>query len=556
MRRWVISGILTLVLLGLLESRAEAVRNFVGTQTPAPNAPVTMGTTGTLTYQIANANTGGNTGERIYEVRFRLWGGQSTFSSTTAAPAGWTRTAYSTTSVTFRATSWANAIATGNSFNFPIVFTFRSTTVDTNEMLRSIRARFTTSAGGPPFTQLGSDTDNNQGGWTLKSLAASFQITDVGGTPITSLVAGNSYRLVMTVTNRSTSSKTSIVSVPNSPTQNASFTPPASPPTWASTVYNPNPLTLASGASGTITFTYNTSPTAYGTVWYSAYARNNTGNATSALATSPTLYVGLFTATVTVSPSACLYSGQSFTVQMLLTNRYAFDITGVTPTMTVSLVGAPLTLTSGPSPASGTVTGGGGTLTVTWVYQVTATANGESFTFDGSATGTGGGQPRTTSASSPSTKAGGYLIGAIQTNASSTNEEISWTFLNNGCAATNSVSIDIPAGWTWGGGSEDSYSLVDTGVGTSVENIWTVAGSDPVVFTAPSAADRQYVGGRGEYHLTFSATPTGSGPSVFTVTITDANGNASAVSTTVTVNAFNFNSLNDASGLIWREEVR
>ncbi|MFZ5876406.1 MAG: hypothetical protein ACOYXU_08360 [Nitrospirota bacterium] len=562
MRRWTTSGIVVVLTLAFWSGLAEAARNFTAAQTPAPNAPVTMGTTGTLTYRITNANTGGNTGERIYEVRFRVGGGgrrggggaTSTFSSSTAAPAGWTRTSYSTTSVTFRANSWAAAIVTGSYLDFPIIFTFRQTTADTNELLRDIRARYTNSTGGPPFTDLGSDTDSNQGGWTLKALAITLQITDTGGAPITSLIAGSSYRVVMTVTNSSTATLTSIVSVPNPPTQTASFTGAA--PSYSSTVYSPNPLTLAAGATGTITFTYTTSPTAYGTVFYTAYARNNSGTATSATAVSPTLYVGLFIATVTVSPSSCLYSGQTFTVQMLLTNNFGYNITGVTPTMTVPLAGTALSLTSGPTPATGTVTGGGGTLPVTWTYQVTATANGETFTFDGAATGTGGGGPRTTSRSSPSTKAGGYSIAVNQTNAASTNDEISWGFQNNGCAATNSVSVNIPAGWSWAGGSEDSYSLVETGVGTSVENTWTVSGSGPVTFTAPTATDRQYVGGQGDYNLAFSSTPTTAGPSVFTVTITDAAGYASAVPTTVTVNPFNFNNLNDSNGLIWQEQVR
>lgn len=83
---------------------------------------------------------------------------------------------------------------------------------------------------------------------------------------------------------------------------------------------------------------------------------------------------------------------------------------------------------------------------------------------------------------------------------------------------------------------------------------WAPSGS--VTFTAPSAAARQAVGEEGEYRLTFAATPTAAGPSVFTVTVIDANGTPSAVPTTVTVNPFNFNSLNDANGLIWQEQFR
>ncbi len=556
MRRWLIPGIIIVLTLSVWGGPAEAARSYTITQTPAMPALVTMGSTGTLTYRITNTNSGGNAGERIYQVRFRLPGTGTTFSGTTAAPAGWTRTAYSTTSVTFRAASWGNAIVTGAFLDFPIVFVFRSTTVDTNETLRDIRAYNTTTTTGPPFTNLGSVTTNNPGSWTLKSLeVTSVQITDLTGTPITLLTAGTSFRLVMTVRNRSTATQTSIVSNPNPPTAVKTGTVTQ---TLTSTVYSPSPLTLAAGASGTITFTYSTLATDTGTIYFTAPVRNNTGTATSATATSPTLTVGIFkfTASITVS-SSCRYSGQSFTVTMTLTNTYVENIINVTPTLSVSLAGAPLTLTSGPSPAApnGPVPASGGTFAFTWVYAVTAAANGEAFTFDGTATGTGAisGTPRTTPASSsPSTKAGGYLVAVTSTNASSTNDEISWTFQNNGCAATNSVAIPIPAGWTWSG---DTYSLVDSGVGTSVET-WTVSGSNPVVFTAPVVADQQYVGGQGEYRLTFSTTPTATGPNAFTLTITDANGYAAAVPTSVTVNPFNTGGLNDVGTTIWQEQYR
>jgi hypothetical protein len=292
-------------------------------------------------------------------------------------------------------------------------------------------------------------------------------------------------------------------------------------------------------------------------VYYTAYARNNTGRATSALATSPTLTVGLFTATINLLPASCLYTGQSFTVEMVLTNRYNFAITGVVPAMVVSLAGAPLTSTSGPNPAPpvGPLPGNGGTLTFTWLYQVTSTANGETFTFDGTATGTGGGQPRSASASSLPAKAGGYAITAIQTNASSTNEEIGWTFINNGCAATDSVAINFPLGWVWAGGSEDSYSFVRVGGGAWVENQWTVAGSGPVTFSAQVLADQQAVGENGNYRLTFSSTPPVPGAGI-TVTITDAAGYSSTFPSTVTVNSYNFGSLNDADTDIWQEDFR
>lgn len=559
MRRWlIVIGVLALV-VGPWTGRAEAARSYTIAQTPAMPAQVAMGSTGTLTYRITNTNTGGNAGERIYEVRFRMSGGNSTFSSTVVAPAGWTRSAYSTTSVTFSANSWGNAIATGAFLDFPIIFNFRSTTADANETLRDIRTRYTTTTTGPPFTRLASVTTNSPGSWTLKSLVVtSFQITDLFGTPITTVSAGTSFRLVMSVDNRSTATLTSIVSSPNPPTAVKTGTVTQG---LTSTVYSPNPLTLAAGASGTITFTYSTAAADNGTIYFTAFALNSAGTATSATATSPTLAVSRFTANITVSPT-CTYNGQSVTVTMQLSNQYAFNIITVTPTLTPS-VGAPVTLSSGPTPAApnGPVPAGG-TFSFQWTYLLAGASPGQTFTFSGSATGTGqtGGNPTITTPISTSlpVTAEDYIINVIpgQTNASSTNTEISWNIQNLGCSAIVSVAVVVPAGWTWSG---DSYSLVDINAVTSVE-IWTVSGSGPVVFTAPTVADRLYVSGDGEYRLTFSSTPPAAGPlpfsSPFSLTITHATGIVNARVAPVTVNPYGTSGLNDVGGLVWREDFR
>src|SRR5207244_10421489 len=136
----------------------------------------------------------------------------------TAAPAGWTRTAFSTTSVTFRASSWATAIISGGSTSFALQITMRSTTANVNETLQDIRSRFTTTTTGPPFTNLASITAGAPGSWTLVSLGiTSFQITDLAGSAITAVTSGTSFRLVMTVRNLSTATQNNIASNPNPP---------------------------------------------------------------------------------------------------------------------------------------------------------------------------------------------------------------------------------------------------------------------------------------------------------------------------------------------------
>src|SRR5436853_1234196 len=104
--------------MGWLPVQAARVFNLVQTSpTPAPGQ-FDMGTTQSVTMSLTNTNTGGNISERIYEVRVRLTTActapctLTAFSGSTVAPAGWTRTAVTTSSITFQANSWNNAIAT------------------------------------------------------------------------------------------------------------------------------------------------------------------------------------------------------------------------------------------------------------------------------------------------------------------------------------------------------------------------------------------------------------------------------------------------------------
>ena len=51
---------------------AHAARSYTITQSPAPGSQFDMGSSQSITFQIGNTATGGNAGERIYEVRFRI----------------------------------------------------------------------------------------------------------------------------------------------------------------------------------------------------------------------------------------------------------------------------------------------------------------------------------------------------------------------------------------------------------------------------------------------------------------------------------------------------
>jgi len=534
-------------------SSAVAARNATFTQTsPTPPGVFDMGTTQTLTFSVGNANTGTNAGERLYAVRFRLNSG-STFAGTTAAPAGWTRTSFSTTQVIFTATDWTLAIQTGASLSFSVDILMRTTAADANsETLRDGRGSFTTdTVFSNGITNAGTQTDSAIGSWQLRSLqVTSFQTTDLSNNPASTILAGQGFKLVMTVKNISNTTQSTIVSQTNPPTATKTGTVTQG---LTSTVNSPNPLTLAAGASGTITFTYTTLATDNGTIFFTAFVHNNTSSATSRTATSNTLTVsgGQFIANTTTSKT-CIYIGQNFTIGMDLQNTNLYAINNTAPTLSPSAAGI-VTLVSGPTPATVSI-GASATLTnaFQWTYQVTGGTVGQIFTMNGSASGTaqppGSGTKTTPVDPTPNITRAGFspTPSPAQVDADSTNQEVTFTITNAGCAAAQSVSIGIPAGWTYIG---DGYSLIN-----STDESWTVSGAGPIVFSAPAPANQLQLGQSATFSLVFR-TPSTVGSSTFPVTITDATSATASPTTSITVNAFKSGtpSPNDTNPSVWKE---
>ena len=537
---------------------AHAARIFTNTQIPAASTNFDMGSVQPLTYAVTNTSTGGNVGERIYEMRFRISSG-SLFSASTAAPAGWTRSAFSTTSVTFRANSWANAIAVGGAaVNFTLVIAMRTASADlTNERLRDMRASFTTTTTGPPFPRVGRDTTNTPGLWNLKSLAiTSFQITDTGGLPITAQAAGNTFQVRMTVKNNSSAAQNPVVSFNNPPA--GTWVPNRAPPPAnpAPTCVAGGSLSLAAGASGTIIFSCSSTADASGVIFFSANAQRG-GTVTSVVATSTSLAISNFTASVAAS-SSCLYAGASLTITMTINNNTGSTITAVSGTVTPVAVpsspGAPVTFVSGPTPASIASIPNLGSATVTWVYTMTVAGSTNPFTFSGSATGTSGSLLTTPTATTSALTRGIFpaTVNPTLTNAGSTNTEVTFTITNNGCASVNSVAVTAPVGWTFGG---DAYSLVDVSAVSSIET-WTSGGANPVTFTAPNIAGQMPLTFGGSFSLVYAATPPSATVSAFNLRITDASGAFTDVPLSITVAPYKTGTVNDAASKIWREDFK
>ena len=568
-------------LLCLWHAPAQATRVFTNAQTPSP-AEFDMGSTQTLTYTIANTSTISNNSicERIYEMRFRLPGTGTVFSSATAPPANWTRTAFSATSVTFRVNSWSNAIDTPagggkscvtgqgavTSVAFNLVLVMRTTTADITETLRDARASYTLDTN---FTngiaRTGRVTNNNPGPWTLRALQiTSFQTTDLSNNPISAIYAGTSFRLVITLKNISSATQNGITASPTPPTTAA---PGSKTGTWGGgspncslTGTSPSPLNVAPGASGTITYTCTTASGDSGTVTYATKVRNSTNNATSQTAISNTLAVSAFVATLSVLdagtnlPRSCFYSNQNLKISMAWQNNYAFSITGITATLSPTVAGI-VTLVSGPTYIPPSDIGAGGVTkdpAVEWVYQITGGTAGQLFGFTGSATGTGSGSPRTTPTASVSNiTRGGFtpVVSPATVNSFSTNQNIEWSITNNGCGQITKVEITVPAGFTWGG---DGYAVVNAN-----DETWGVSGTNPAAFDF-TGANPIPLSGSGAFSLVLTTPPGIAVPTNYTfdVGITEDVTGFSTRSTSVTVNPFGSPSLNDTTPGLWREEFR
>lgn len=553
------------LILGAWASAAQAARQFSITQiNPAAPGQFDMGTAQSLTLRVTNTSTGDNSSERIYEMRFRLnstcSGSPCTatlFASSTAAPAGWTRTAFSSTSVTFRATSWDNSIATGSSLDFTLVLNAGTSTQDRNQTLRDARASFTLDTNfANGISRTGRSTVNSPGSWTLKSLAiTSFQTTDASGNPVSAIAAGTSFRLVLTVRNISTATQSGIVASPSPPTMTRTGTwTPGSWPNCSLTGTSPSPLNLAPGASGTITYTCTTASSNSGTVYFTATVRNSSGNATSRTATSNTLSVSPLVVGIAASPS-CIFPGDTATFVMTVTNNTGSVLSNVTPSALTRLGSATIGAFSGPTPASVASLASGATATFTWTAPVTGTVPAfgakPDFAVSGSASANGG-SITSPLATSPTVDLDDYLVAVAALtalNAASANAELSWAVTNRGCAEVSQVAILPPGGWSYGG---DSYSLVNNTTGTPVET-WTAAAT---TFSAPSATDRMGLGYDGDFNLVFTATPAVAGPYSFTVRITDSAARTVDRLTSITVNPYGTGGGNDAASGVWREEYR
>jgi hypothetical protein len=535
---------------------------------------VTMGGPATITFRITNTATpsSGTCTDKIYQVRFSIAGTRSTFRvASTVPPIGWTSTASSTTTRQyFWANSWADSIPPGASRDFAFVINAGTTTTDVTETLTAVRARWTnqtTAFPAPPSapTQTGSVSCTSaacKGTWMLKALSMTLVPAP------TNIGSGCQFTLTMSVTNKSTTNGLTITSLTKPPTR--AYT--GSGTAVANTASTPADLTLKSGVTGTMVWTYTLTGQPGDTVNFTACAStgatcNSTSGATrtsSSVTTGPvTIVAGAACNLVSAMTNTpiCLYSGSVASFQMMVTNTTGTAVTVVKPVVTActgpAVIGAPAcTFATGPTPTTIWSLANGATGTFTWTAAVTGNPN-DSYSVSGYATANG---PITTATvTSNPQDVDGYVVtvvstntGTVTTNAESQNEELDWTIYNYACSNINQVSIAIPAGWTF---ANEGYALVTNTTGTQQVETWNPPAG--TTFTSPNATDRIPPGGlTGSFFLVFSQTPVATGNYNFNVTITDDVGVVRVLPSSVTVNSFNTGGWNATGTGIWQETIQ
>jgi large repetitive protein len=552
-----------LIALAAVSIPAQAARTFTIAQT-APAAPgeVDMGTTQTLTYTITNTASGGNAGERIYRMRFRLsgtcTGGGCTatlFTTASAAPANWTRSSFSTTSVTYTAATWADSIPSGSSLSFSVVVTAGKSTQDRTETLRDARASFTTDTiFSDGIKNAGTSTINTPGSWILQSLQITgFQTTDTSGVATSAIAAGVNFRIVITVKNISVATINGIVANPSPPTATTGAWSGALP-SCSLTSTSPSPLNLAAGASGTMTYTCTTLSSNSGTVTYSVTDVRSGASVTSRSGTSNVLSVSPLSVGITITgpypaDTTCHFSGDTATFVMKVTNNTAGPLTSITPSAltragsntTIGAFTGPATSCSGAFPLPV-----GGFCNYTWTAPVTIVGSYPSsgpkptFLVTGSATANPG--PITSPTNTSNTQdVDGFVVtvAPTTTNTDSTNQQFTFSLLNSGCANVNQVAITAPGAFSFSG---DGYSLIN-----STAEDWTQTGT---TFAAGTVLP---TGASGDFSLVFTSTPSATGTYTFSLNVTDQNAVSKTVTVDVPVAAFGSGTINVASPATWHE---
>lgn len=269
--------------------------------------------------------------------------------------------------------------------------------------------------------------------WPRKGLALS-----VSAAP-SSVGVGKQFTVVLMVTNRS-----------NTTQNNIAPTLTVSPAGLATRISGPSPstLSLASGASGIMTYVYRAE--AEGIVGFTGSAANSAVSSKSIV--SNAVVIGDFTAQLEITPVQ-IVSGQQVTVRMRVANNGAVALGQVTPSALTLVGGVTVSAFSGPSPKKVASLAPGSATTFEWTYTLNG-ATGNTFAFEGRATADG---PVTTNAARSNTgilaRYAAFVTPAAVGAGTTPTPPLRFTVSNSGGVNLNRIYFQLPTGFTFSSGT-------------------------------------------------------------------------------------------------------
>ena len=407
---------------------------------PADSA-VTIGSPSRLQFTVTNTDASEGLSRLVlrFPSGYRVTGG--------SALAGWTveqspNPAGESAEISFRTTDevkCTGALAPGSSLVFGVEVIALASRSVTPDALASAQAEqscrgvlLDPPATLPSWDRLGIET----------ALAAGPSTIGVGGT----------VTVTMTVTNLSTIELTDISALLSSAGTGS-----------ASGLAGPSPgnLTLAPGASGSLTWTARAASA--GTLSFSGQAVAVAKNVTSPPIGSDTLFVGDLDVSLSITPEQVV-SGQGVQVQMTVTNRGPVRVANVTPSSLTFDGTATASAPAGPGPASQPGLEPGEFTTFAWAATVSGNG-GDTYAFSGWA----------------SAESGAVLSASVTSNRGTLTQQDAGSATRSADASGGSLLL---GGGSGAGSATGGAAAVTTGGGTATA-VTTGGGTATVLLSAP-----------------------------------------------------------------------
>lgn len=438
----------------------------------------------------------------IRSITFNIDTSMYTFSAATRAPSGWCVKSVTSGAINFELVQAGGSCSNGSTLSqldpgesvvFNITVLPAASASDSVDAFSSVTVS----------TQSGFTVSGPMPTWTRRSLEASMSATP------SSTGVGSAVTLAMQVTNRSTTSKSSIASTPVIPTPSSPIMTNTGGPFYSSALLTSG-LSLASttvnvsstaefpssgtimieseelcytgktatsftgaarGCNSTVASTHSSGALAFGMdpfslspgetkaviwtyladssgqVYFAGRATDPGGTGRSQAVISNTVVIGNFTASLALAPASVI-SGQSVTVEMTVTNNGNNALVNVTPSLLAGCAGgATETLVSGPNPAFISSLAKGSSGVFAWTYNITGSV-GQAYCLTGGASANG--PVLTDTVTTNSGIISNYSVTVVPSTVASgsTNFTITWNLYNGGGCGLRQAAVGLPQpGW-------------------------------------------------------------------------------------------------------------